>query len=128
VSTILNLHTLPNKNANTTANISAKKFQRLTVVEQVLQAISPGNRIAAFLGALTGGCIPALTFSVVHLVLPFHRELGSTLWDMVVGITMWATVGGGLFCSAPKVYKWFTAAFGSRLEAAGAVISALRPS
>ena len=33
-----------------------------------------------------------------------------------------AMVGGGLVCSAPKVYKWFSAAFGSRFEAAGAVI------
>jgi len=122
VSTILNLHTLPNNNSKATANISAKKFERLTVVEQVLQAFNPGGRIAACIGALTGGCIPALTFSVVHLVLPFYRELGSTLWGMVVGITMWAMVGGGLVCSAPKVYKWFSAAFGSRFEAAGAVI------
>lgn len=104
----------PTKNySKATASISAKKFDRLTVVEQVIHAFKPGGRIAAFIGVLTGGCIPTLTFCVVHLVLPFYRELSSTLWGMV---------GSGLTCSATKVYKWFLAAYGSRFEAVGAVI------
>lgn len=122
VSTTLNLHTLPRNYSKASASISAKKFERLTVVEQVIQAFSPGHRIAACIGALTGGCIPALTFCVAHLVLPYYRGLSSTLWGMLVEITMWGMVGGGLICSAPKVYKWFSAAFGSQFEAAGAVI------
>ncbi len=121
MSTVLNLHTSPNNYSKATVSLSAKKFERLTIVERVLQTIKPGGRVAACIGALTGGCIPALAFCVVHLVLPFYRELGPTMWGKVVGVTMWAVVGGCLACSAPKVYKWFLAAYGSRFEAAGAV-------
>ena len=81
----------------------------------------PGGRIAAFLGLLTGGCIPAITFFVAHQVLPLYHELSFTYLGMLGGL-MWVVVLGGQACSAPKVYKWFLAAYGSRVEAAGAMI------
>lgn len=120
--TTMNLHTLPNSAAKGSAGLSARKFDQLTVVEQVIYAVKPGGRIAACIGLLTGGWIPALTFCVVHFVLPFYLELGSTLWGKLVGIAAWVMVGGGLACSAPKVYKWFLSAYGSKFQAVGAVV------
>ncbi len=122
MSTTLNLLAPPKKPSKGIAGISTAKFERFTVVEQLIYAIRPGGRIAAFIGLLTGGCIPALTFCVVHLVLPFYREFSFTPWGTVVEVAMWGVVGGGLACSSPKVYKWFLAAFGSRFEAVGAMV------
>jgi len=122
MSTTLNLLTPPAKYSKGTAGISSEKFERLTVVQQVIHAFKPAGRVAAFIGLLTGGCIPAFTFCVAHFVLPFYRDLNVTLWGMVERTTMWGMVVGGLACSAPKVYKWFLAAFGSRLEAVGAML------
>lgn len=121
MSTTLNLLTPPKNNPGGTAGISAKKFNRLTTVEQVIQVFKPGGRVAAFIGLLTGGCIPAFTFCVAHLVLPSYRELSFTFSGML-GVIMWAVVLGGQACSAPKVFKWFLAAYRSKPEAVGAVV------
>jgi hypothetical protein len=121
LTTILNLLTPPTNQPKGTAGNSAKKSKRLTTVQQVIQMFKSGGRIAAFLGLLTGGCIPAFTFCIAHRVLPFYRELSSTFFGML-GVIMWAVVLGGQACSAPKVYKWFLAAYGSKVEAVGAVM------
>ena len=112
MSTSLNLLT-PLKKSSKKAGISAEQFERLTVVEQVIHAFKPGGRIAALIGLVMGGCAPAFTFGVVHFSLPFHRELR---------IILWIIVGGGLLFSAPKVFKWFLSAMGSKPEALGAVM------
>lgn len=121
MSSTLNLLTPPKNDTKGTAGISAKKFDRLTTVEQVIHVFKPAGRIAACIGLLTGGCVPAFTFCVAHLVLPSYLELSFTFSGMLA-VIMWAVVIGGQTCSAPKVYKWFLAAFGSKLEALGAVV------
>jgi hypothetical protein len=121
VSTTLNLTTPTTSHAKGIASSSSRKSKRLTAVQQVIQMFKSGGRIAACLGLLTGGCIPAFTFCIAHRVLPFYRDLSSTFFGML-GIAMWAMVLGGQACSAPKVYKWFLAAYGSKVEAVGAVV------
>jgi hypothetical protein len=121
VSTTLNLLTPPTNLTQGTAGVSVKKPKHLTTVQLVMRMFKPGGRIAACLGLLTGGCIPVLTFCIAHCVLPFYLELSFTFRG-VLGAFMWAVVFGGQACSAPKVYKWFLAAYGSRFEAVGAVI------
>ena len=121
MSTTLDLLTPPTNHLTGTAGISERKSKRLTTVQLVMRMFKPGGRIAAGLGMLTGGCIPAFTFCIAHRVLPFYRNLGYTFFGML-GIAMWAVVLGGLACSAPKVYKWFLAAYGSKVEAVGAVM------
>lgn len=121
MSTTLNLPTPTTSHAKGIAGISTKRSKRLTAVQQVIQMFTSGGRIAACLGMLTGGCIPAFTFCIAHRVLPFYRDLSSTFFGKL-GIAMWAVVLGGLACSAPKVYKWFLAAYGSKVEAVGAVV------
>lgn len=96
-----------------TATMTAEQFERLTVVQQVKHAFKPGGRIAAWIGLLMGGCAPMFTFGVVHFVIPHHPERSITLWAIAVG---------GLLFSAPKVYKWGLSAWGSKVEALGAVV------
>lgn len=96
-----------------TATMTSEQFERLTVVQQVRHAFKPGGRLAAFIGLLMGGCAPIFTFGVVHLVLPFHPERAYILC---------AIAAGGLLFSAPKVYKWGLSAWGSKVEALGAVM------
>jgi hypothetical protein len=121
VSTTLNLLTPPKNNPGGTAGISAKKLNRLTVVEQVKQVLQPGGRSAACIGLLTGGILPALTFCVAHFVLPSHREFSFTFSGMQT-IVMWAIVFGGQAFSAPKVYRWYRMAYRAKFEAVGAVV------
>ena len=113
MSTTLNLLTPLKKSSKKAGSMSAEQLERLTVVEQVKHAFKPGGRIAALIGLIMGGCAPAFTFGVVHFALPFHRELS---------IILWLIVGGGPLFSAPKVFKWFLSAMGSKLEALGAVM------
>jgi hypothetical protein len=93
--------------------MTAEQFDRLTVVQQVKHAFKPGGRIAAWIGLLMGGCAPMFTFGVVHFVLPLHPERTYILWTIA---------GGGLLFSAPKVAKWAKSAWGSNVEAFGAVV------
>ena len=112
--------TPPTNHSKGTVGSTAKKPRQLTTVQLVIRMFKPGGRIAAFLGMLTGGCIPALTFCVAHRVLPDYRGFSFTFLGMS-GPSMWAVVLGGQACSAPKVYKWFLAAYRSKVEAVGAV-------
>jgi hypothetical protein len=121
MSSILNLQIPPTNHSTGTAGISVKKAKRLTTVQQVIRMFKPGGRIAACLGMLTGGSIPAITFCVAHRVLPLYHVLSFTYLGMLDGL-MWVVVLGGQVCSALKVYKWFLAAYRSRIEAVGAMI------
>lgn len=96
-----------------TATMTAEQFDGLTVVQQVKHAFKPGGQIAAWIGLLMGGCAPIFTFVVVHFVIPLHPERTYLLW---------AIAAGGLLFSAPKVYKWGLSAWGSKVEALGAVM------
>jgi hypothetical protein len=69
----------------------------LTVVEQVRQAFQPAGRLAAVIGLLLGSSMPAMTFGLVHFVLPRHPDNQIVLWGIAVG---------GLAYSAPKVFRW----------------------
>jgi hypothetical protein len=93
--------------------MTAEQFERLTVVQQIRHAFKPGGRTAAWVGLLLGGSAPGFTFGVVHFVLPMHPECS---------IILWAIAAGGLLFSAPKVYKWGLSAWGSKVEAFGAVV------
>jgi len=95
------------------ATMTGEQFERLTVVQQVRHAFRPGSRIAAWIGLVMGGCAPMFTFGVVHFVLPHHPERSIILWVIAVG---------GLLFSAPKVYRWGLSAWGSKVEAVGAVM------
>lgn len=93
--------------------ISAKQFAQLTVVQQIRQAFLRNGRLAAFIGLWLGSSIPAMTFGLVHFVLPHYPE-----WRIV----NWIIAVGGLVYSAPKVYRWGASAWGSKIEAVGMVL------
>jgi hypothetical protein len=112
-TTTLNNSTPPAKNSNQPASISSAKFVKMTVVEQIRQAIRTDGRLAAFIGLWLGSSIPAMTFGLVHFVLPHYPELRILNWSIAVG---------GLLYSAPKVYHWGVSAWGSKIEAAGMVL------
>jgi len=113
MSTVLNLDTPQKKPSRKSGSMSAEQFDRLTEVEKVIHSVKPGGRVAALIGLVTGGCAPVFTFGVVHFAIPSHRELNTILWIIA---------GGGLLFSAPKVFKWFSSAMGSKPEALGAVV------
>jgi hypothetical protein len=112
-TTTLNLATPPTRYSKRPASISAEQFSRLTVVEQVRQAFRPGGRLAAAVGLLLGSSIPAMTFGLVHFVLPHYPDN----W-----VVLWGIAAGGLAYSAPKVFRWGVSAWGSTFEAAGMVL------
>lgn len=112
-TTTLNLARPSTRHPKRTASISAEKFAQLTVVEQVRQAFQPDGRLAALIGLLLGSSIPAMTFGLVHFVLPHHADNR---------IVLWVIAAGGLAYSAPKVFRWGVSAWGSTFEAAGMVL------
>jgi hypothetical protein len=85
----------------------------MTVIEQILQAFRPDGRLAAFIGLWLGSYVPAMTFGLVHFVMPHYPELRMSNWIFAVG---------GLVYSSRKVYRWGVSAWGSRIEAAGMVL------
>lgn len=95
------------------ASISAEMFSQLTVVEQVRQAFQPAGRLAAVIGLFLGSSTPAMTFGLVHFVLPRYPDDRIVLWVIAIG---------GLSSSAPKVFRWGLSAWGTTFEAAGMVI------
>lgn len=88
--------------------LSYEQYQRLTVIQQVRRAFMPGARLAALVGSVLGGAIPVSTYVIIH------HPLGVTAYPM-----LWLLVAGGLLYSAPTVFSWATAAFGSKLKAVG---------
>lgn len=111
-TTTLNL-AAPTRKSKRPASITPAKFAQLTVVEQVRQAFRRDGRLAAVIGLLLGSSFPAMTFGLIHFILPQHPEKWILLWVIAVG---------GLVYSAPKVYRWGVSAWGSKFEAAGMVL------
>lgn len=112
-TTVPHIVTPPNLNSNGPVTISARQFAQLTVVQQIRQAFLRNGRLAAFIGLWLGSSIPAMTFGLVHFILPYYPE-----WRIVD----WVIAVGGLVYSAPKVYRWGASAWGSKVEAAGMVL------
>ena len=112
-TTTLSIATPPTRQSKRSGSISPEKFAQLTVVEQVRQAFLPAGRLAAVIGLLLGSSIPAMTFGLVHFVLPRYSDNKIVLWVIALG---------GLAYSAPKVFRWGVSAWGSKFEAAGMVL------
>ena len=89
--------------------LSHEQFERLTVVCQIKRAFKPGARLAAFLGVWLGGIVPLATWWLIHFEVARQWRL-------------WALVAGGLLYSAPTVYAWIRAAYGSVVKAVGFVV------
>lgn len=82
---------------------------KLSVVDQVSEALKPRNRVAAILGGVLGGAIPALTFAVAH-------------WETASNPYAWLFVAGGLAYSARTVFYWMRRATGTVIGALGFVV------
>jgi hypothetical protein len=86
----------------------------LGVVDQVVIAVHPRNRLATVLGFIGGGAVPAATYAEAHHGLDFAQPLH-------VQITAWAVLGGLVF-SAKTVFSWARLAFRDSWKAAGYVL------
>jgi hypothetical protein len=75
--------------------------------------LSTGRPPCGLIGLLLGSSIPAMTFGLVHFVLPNYPDDRIVLWVITVG---------DLAFSAPKVFRWCDSAWGSKFEAAGMVL------
>ena len=84
------------------------------VVDQVVLACSPRNRLATVLGFILGGVVPIATYVEAHLDLdvaqPLHCQTATFL------------VLGGLAFSAKTVFSWSLRAFRDGWKAAGFVV------
>jgi hypothetical protein len=84
------------------------------VVDQVVLASSPRNRLAAVLGFILGGVVPVATYTEAHLDLdsthPLHEQAATFL------------VVGGLVFSGKTVFAWAKSAFQDAWKAAGFVL------
>jgi len=85
----------------------------LGVVDQVLVALRPQNRVATLLGALLGGFVPVATYVVAH-----QETTTAPLWTQLPALL----VVGGLTYSALTVYRWARLAVGHPVKAAGFVL------
>lgn len=113
LTSVLPHATPPARNSSQPASISSSKFKSMTVIDQIRQSLRPDGRLAAFIGLWLGSSIPAMTFGLVHFVLPYYAA-----WRM----TNWVIAVCGLVYSAPKVYRWGVSAWGSKIEALGMVV------
>lgn len=84
------------------------------VVDQVVLACSPRNRLATVLGFVLGGVVPIATYGEAHLDLdwaqPLHCQTATYL------------VLGGLAFSAKTVFSWSLRAFRDGWKAGGFVV------
>lgn len=85
----------------------------LAVVDQVVTACRPQNRVATLLGALLGGFVPVATYVVAH-----QETTSAPLWTQLPALL----VLGGLAYSALTVYRWARMAVGHAVKAAGFVV------
>ena len=76
----------------------------IAIADQIKTAFLVQNRRAAYVGAIFGALVPLAAFAFSH----FGSEV--TDWR---GIARWVFVALCLLFSAPKVYRWATAAFAS---------------
>lgn len=86
----------------------------LSVVDQVVLACSPRNRLATVLGFILGGVVPVATYVEAHLDLDGSRPLYSQAATFMVA--------GGLVFSAKTVFAWGQRAFRDAWKAAGFVL------
>ena len=105
------MHRLSNRPAATRSDAG---HDRLGVVDQVVLACHPRNRLATALGFLGGGAVPAATYAEAHFGLDLARPLH-------LQVTTWAVLGGLLF-SAKTVFNWAKLAFRDSWKAAGYVV------
>jgi len=80
------------------------------VVRQVRIALAKKQRLAAALGAILGGSIPAATYTLAH-----HEW---SAWLSVLTVL----IAGGLAFSAPNAWQWARSAFGCPYKATGFVV------
>jgi hypothetical protein len=84
----------------------------IAIADQIKLAFQVQNRRAASVGAVFGALVPLAAFAFAH----FGADVSD--WR---GVARWAFVALCLLFSAPKVYRWATAAFASsqwpRIEA-----------
>lgn len=76
----------------------------IAIADQIKLAFQVQNRRAASVGAAFGASVPLAAFAFSH----FGAEVSD--WR---GVARWVFVGLCLLFSAPKVYRWATAAFAS---------------
>lgn len=87
---------------------------QLGVVDQVVLALKPRNRLATAMGFLLGGIVPVATFLEAHYDLdksaPLYAQIATYL------------VLGGLVFSAKTVFEWARLAFQNPHKALGFVV------
>lgn len=88
--------------------------QRMGVVDQVVLALHPRNRLATALGFVAGGVVPVATYLEAHHDLAPSEALFSQ-------VTTYLVLGGLLF-SAKTVFCWARRAFQDAWKAGGFVI------
>jgi hypothetical protein len=91
-----------------------QSVDQLGVVDQVVEAFHPRNRLATVLGFIAGGVVPAATFLEAHGELDLDRPLHSQVATYLVL--------GGLLFSAKTVFAWAKLAFQDGWKAAGFVV------
>ena len=80
-----------------------------TVIGQIRTSLKRANRMALVIGAVLGGLVPAMTYTLAHHYVQATPAL-------------WLLVAGGLLFSALTVYQWGRVAFGSAWKSAGFVL------
>lgn len=94
--------------------VQGGESNKLGVVDQVVLACKPKNRLATAMGFLLGGVVPVATYLEAHVDLdkgqPIYSQLAAYL------------VLGGLLFSAKTVFAWAKAAFADGYKAAGFVV------
>jgi hypothetical protein len=80
------------------------------VVRQVRIALARKQRLAATLGAVLGGSIPAATYTLAH-----HE------WSEWLSV-LTVLIAGGLVFSAPNAWQWARSAFGCPWKALGFIV------
>jgi hypothetical protein len=84
------------------------------VVDQVVLALSPRNRLATSLGFILGGVVPVATYAEAHVDLDAMRPLYEQAATFLVI--------GGLVFSGKTVFAWAKCAFRDAWKAAGFVL------
>jgi hypothetical protein len=84
------------------------------VVDQVVLALRPSNRLATLLGFVLGGVVPIATYVEAHLDLDASRPLYEQVATFLVV--------GGLMFSGKTVFAWAERAFRDAWKAAGFVL------
>ncbi len=100
--------------ANLSQPALAQSSEPLGVVDQVVEAFRPRNRLATVLGFIAGGVVPAATFVEAHCELDLDQPLHSQVATYLVL--------GGLLFSAKTVFAWAKLAFQDGWKAAGFVV------